>query len=241
MLIYCLCCSEAVSHAARVLQSFGLPVTDTPYDSVTHLLLPVPSAAVFSELRELLPGLSPEVVISGGNLDTEFLRPYRTVDFLKDPFYLADNAAITARCAQTLAEEKSGKPLTGRPVLILGWGRIGKCLARNLRADGADVTVAARKEADLAILHALGYRAIPIAHAGLELKRFRVIFNTVPAMLLPDFCPGTDCIALELASTPGMAGDGILSARGLPGKMAPAESGELIADTFIRLSLPKED
>lgn len=241
MLIYCLRRNDAIHHAAQILQSFGLPVTDTPDDAVSHLLLPVPSSSVFPELQMLLSKLSTEVVISGGNLDAGFLKPYRTVDFLKDPFYLAYNAAITARCAQTLAEEKSGEPLSGRPVLILGWGRIGKCLARNLRADDADVTVAARKESDLAILRALGYRAIPISQAGLELNRYRFIFNTVPAMILPDIRLGSNCTAIELASTPGMAGDGIIPARGLPGKMAPEESGKLIAETFIRLSLRKED
>ena len=60
-------------------------------------------------------------------------------------------------------------------------------------------------------------------------------------MILPDIRLGSNCTAIELASTPGMAGDGIIPARGLPGKMAPAESGKLIAETFIRLSLRKED
>ena len=45
-----------------------------------------------------------------------------------------------------------------------------------------------------------------------------------------------DAVAVELASTPGMAGDNIISALGLPGKMAPESSGKLIAETFLRLS-----
>ena len=41
-------------------------------------------------------------------------------------------------------------------VLVIGWGRIGKCLAALLKGLEADVTVVARKETDRAILHALG-------------------------------------------------------------------------------------
>ena len=76
--------------------------------------------------------------------------------------------------------------------------------------------------------------------AGLQhcLRRFRVIFNTVPAPLLNReqlaFCR-QDCLKLELASVSGMEGDDVLVARGLPGKFAPESSGNLIADTILRL------
>ena len=59
-------------------------------------------------------------------------------------------------------------------------------------------------------------------------------------MVLPDMNTKADAVILELASKPGMAGANIIDARGLPSKMAPAASGELIAKTFIRLSLGKE-
>ena len=66
-------------------------------------------------------------------------------------------------------------------------------------------------------------------------QQFQVILNTVPAMILPNLSARDDAVILELASSPGMAGQNIISARGLPGIMAPEESGKLIADTFMRL------
>ena len=102
---------------------------------------------------------------------------------------------------------------------------------------GAHVAVAARKIADLAMIHALGYESISIPEAAGETGRFDVIFNTVPALLFPQIELKEDCIAMELASKPGMTGPKIYDARGLPGKIAPMKSGRLIADTFLRLAI----
>jgi hypothetical protein len=44
-----------------------------------------------------------------------------------------------------------------------------------------------------------------------------------------------DCVKIELASKDGMEGDDIIIARGLPGIHLPESSGELIAETFLRL------
>ena len=57
--------------------------------------------------------------------------------------------------------------------------------------------------------------------------------NTIPAMVLP---LGTwDGIAVELASKPGMSGGNIVDGKGLPGRLAPEASGELIARRFLAL------
>lgn len=237
-IICCITRSEALRFACQYLRSLGLPVTDKCAPDVQHLLLPVPSFPNGSEyLAHLLSDLPEDVIVSGGNLDSPMLHTYRTVDFLQDPYYLADNAAITADCAVQILENQLVELPKNLPVLILGWGRIGKCLGQRLRQNGADVTIAARKPADLAMIRALGCHAVPICQISDTLTRYRAIFNTVPEMILPDGNIPENCIAIELASKPGMAGDRILSARGLPGKMAPAASGKLIAETFIRLSL----
>lgn len=223
-----ICCppgNPATGYAAAYLEAAGLDVTDDPTPDSTHLLLPVPTRD-FSNLPK-------DTVIIGGNLDA--LAGYKTIDLLKDAEYLAQNAAITARCAIGLI----GKDLPELPVLILGWGRIGKCLGKFLSGAGAKVTIAARKEADVAMVRALGYEGVPIDHVTPLLPMFGAVLNTVPAMVLPAFTCAPDCVLLELASRPGMAGNSIINARGLPGKYAPRESGELIARRL--LAILKED
>lgn len=235
--VLCIPRSEAVRYAARYLSDLGITVTEKCAPDVTHLLLPVPSFPSGDEyLAHFLTELPDDVIVSGGNLHSPLLEHYRAVDFLQDPYYLADNAAITADCALEIVENKLLE-LDGRPVLILGWGRIGKCLGQLLRCKGANVTISARKPADLSMIRALGYRSVPISQVGDTLFRYDAILNTVPELILPEMVTKPDCVIIELASKPGMIGGSIINARGLPGKMAPGRSGKLIAETFIRLSL----
>ena len=46
--------------------------------------------------------------------------------------------------------EMTDRTLHGSKILVLGYGRIGKSLSRMLKGIGADVSVEARKEEDLA-------------------------------------------------------------------------------------------
>ena len=236
--VLCVQRSEAIRHAAKYLSGLGISVTDKCAPDVTHLLLPVPSFAGGDEyLAHLLTGLPDDVIVSGGNLNSPLLEGYRAVDFLQDPYYLAENAAITADCTLEILENKFGNAIGSKRALIIGWGRIGKCLVPLLKERNVDVTVAARKAADLAMIRALGDRSIHVADAAWETDRFDMILNTVPVLLFPDINAKPEAVLLELASKPGMTGDAIINARGLPGKMAPARSGKLIAETFIRLTL----
>ena len=229
--------SEAIRYAARVLEAQGLCLTEKCAPDVTHLLLPVPSfSGGDGYLAHLLAKLPEDVMIFGGNLNSPLVAGYPTVDFLKDPYYLADNAAITARCAIQMLKDRI-TDFSGKTALIIGWGRIGKCLGPLLKDLGIQVTIAARKIPDLAMIHALGYQPLEIQTAAPELLHFDMILNTVPELLFPDAQVADDAIVLELASKPGITTPKVIDARGLPGKLAPVESGKLIAETFIRLSL----
>lgn len=234
--ILCVRRSEAARRAGEYLEKMGLHVTHTAAPDVTHLLLPVPSFPSGDEyLAHILADLPDNVIISGGNLSSALLKSYSCVDFLQDPYYLAENAAITAQCAAKLIKDTHA-PKNCR-VLILGWGRIGKCLGFCLRDLGSKVTISARKNTDLAMIKALGFDSVSIAEAGAETQHFDIIINTVPAMILPQLQCSKDCLVLELASSPGMGGVQIINGRGLPNRLAPDASGKLIAETFLRLSI----
>ena len=239
----------ALLKAAERLRMIGVSVVDAPSENVTHLLCSVPSFDQEGKLKgggrvdDLLSKLPEDITVIGGNLPKDVFANHSVIDLLHDEMYLAENAAITADCAMALARQHLDVIWKGCPVLILGWGRIGKCLAQLLRNAGADVTIAARKVTDIAMLKALGYGADHIYHLYYGLLRYRVIFNTVPQPVLRQeqtaHCR-EDCLLVELASTPGIDGKGVISALGLPGKMAPESSGRLIANTTIRALLGKE-
>jgi len=153
-------------------------------------------------------------------------------ELMQDETYVAGNAAITADCAVRLAGEKLKAIFRDSPALILGWGRIGKCLAQLLAGLGCPVTVAARKESDRAILSALGIRALDYRELPATLDRYSLIFNTVPEMVLKAEPPET-CVCIDLASRRGIPGDSVIWARGLPGVHAPRSSGKLIAERIL--------
>ena len=242
--------NAAVRFACRALAAQGLDVTQVPTPEVTHLLLPVPAFEADGRIRgggileHLLADLPEHITVLGGNLTHPALQGYPVIDLLGDGLYAAKNAAITADCAIRVAAQQLGVVFDGCPILILGWGRIGKSLAQKLKAMGARVTVAARNRADRDMLAALGYGAEAPHRLGHNLAPYRVIFNTVPAPVLTaeqmKHCR-KDCVKIELASVPGMVGDGVTAALGLPGKMTPESSGELIARTVIRLLAEREE
>ena len=243
-LLYPIGCSESCRYASAALEEAGYTLTDHPSPEITHLLLDVPSFQSNSllrdgsDLKEMLRMLPKTITVIGGNLDADFLDGYHTLDLLKDPFYLAKNAAITADCALKVAVPYLKTTFEMSPVLILGWGRIGKCLARLLSALHCPVTVAARKDSDRAMLEGLGYRAVDFSNVPEICMNFRILFNTVPNP--PICCDAVDLhrdgIVIDLASAPGIQGRAVIPARGLPGKYAPESSGKLIAETILRLS-----
>lgn len=231
---YCAGSSRALIYTAALLSEAGITFHSCPDRHITHLLLPVPSfgsdGAIRGggDLQELLKELPKSVTVIGGGLQREELKDYETWDLLTDPWYLARNAGITAHCALELALNKLPVTLEKCPVLVVGWGRIGKCLARLFGALGAEVTVAARKASRRVMAEALGYTSCDIQSICPE--KYRLIVNTVPAMILPNVS-GT-ALKIDLASQPGMSGRDILWARGLPDQLAPESSGSLIAQVI---------
>ena len=216
--------TRAIDYAAAELIRRGFPLTREP-ESADWALLDVP---VREDPGDILPLLPKTATVIGGNLQR--IRGIQTLDLLQDPVYLAQNANITAHCAVKIALNRLDVILQDQPVLVLGWGRIGKCLACLLRNLGAAVSVYARKEADRAMLSALGYGTGTLT----DLDRYRVIFNTVPAPLLSRE-DGQNCLKIDLASAAGMEGPDVIVARGLPGKEAPESSGLLIARRLLHL------
>lgn len=241
-LIYPVGTGQACRFAAGFLHKSGIPLVDHPTPEATHLLLDVPSFGPNGLLRgggaldKILEQLPEYITVIGGNLSHSLLEGYRKMDLLQDPFYLAENARITADCALQVAAPMLTRAVYDSPTLIIGWGRIGKCLGQMLKETGCDVTIAARKPADRAMIRALGYRTLP-SEAIHDLSSYRLLFNTVPEKVLntnPIQNPA-GCVMVDLASKKGMDGEGVIWARGLPGIHAPESSGQLIADTVLRL------
>lgn len=232
--------TDALRHAKNRLRQWGYTLSPIPSLHVTHLLLPVPSfeqAGILKggqKLDDVLKLLSEDLTVFGGNLPP---MAYRCADFLKDEFYLRENAQITAQCAAKLLAHRC---VLGRArVLVIGHGRIGRRLVPLLRAQGASVTVAVRKQADLDALRAAGTDAIALSEC--VPVRYDIIVNTAPAPVLDSSACAPETVLLDLASVRGITGKGVLWERGLPNRLDPESSGTLIAKTALRFALEKEE
>ncbi len=136
--------------------------------------------------------------------------------------------------------------LHGARVLVVGYGRLGKVLARQLRGLGATVNVAARSCADLAWAQVWSYGVERSDQLSGWLCAYDLVINTVPAPLLgreelSDLKPG--CLVIDLASKPGGVdfsaaaelGVKAIWALSLPGKTAPVTAALAIKATIYNI------
>ena len=162
-------------------------------------------------------------------------------DYLEREELAVLNAQATAEGAVGIAVNELPGTVRGSSALVLGFGRIAKLTARCFSALGADVTVAARKKADLAWAEACSYKPVDITDASAfsaALGTADVILNTVPAPILSGSAAAAvrpDAALIELASVPCTGGEPqfrVIPAGGLPGKTAPRTAGNIIAKTI---------
>lgn len=243
LIIYPVGCTPACLAAAKELSVRGITVTDHITPEATHLLMDIPSflasgklrsGADFSELISLLPE---NITLIGGRIPENLCLKYSTIDLLKDDTYQFENAAITAECALRTVGERI--PFTFRKctVLIVGWGRIGKHLAFLLKAHGAEVTILSRSPRHRAEVRSFGMQTISPTELEKRIPGFRIIFNTAPSVMIPRELArrNESCLKIDLASQPGIEGEDVIRANGLPGIHTPESAGQLMADTILRL------
>ena len=156
------------------------------------------------------------------------------------------NAVPTAEGAIEIAIAETPFTIHGSKSLVLGYGKIGKILSKDLYALGAQTYVEARKYADLAMIEGHGYEPLPLDNLKDHIHEFDIIFNTIPSLILDDEIltkVKKDALIIDLASKPGgidfdaakTYGLKVIWALSLPGKIAPVSSGAIIKDTIMNI------
>ena len=170
----------------------------------------------------------------------------KVIDLMKQEELVILNTIATAEGAIDVAIQNTNTIIHGSNVLILGFGRVAKEVATKFHGLSAKVTCAARKTTDLAWIKTLGYDAVNINELGEDLKKYDIIINTVPQMIIEkenmQFMK-QEVLLIDLASSPG--GINIEDAKqmnlkfvwalALPGKIAPVTSAKFIKETIYNL------
>ena len=242
--------SEALKDASVIILPF--PVSA---DGV-HVNAPLDKNGELGDVKllSLLRLAKENAIFIGGKIPEHFeakLREegHRVYDLLSIESLETKNAYITAEAALSIAMNTLSRTVSGAKIAITGFGRISKQLARLFASLGAFVTIAARKDGDLAYAETLRYKTVKIEGDGWcesLTDGYDMIFNTVPHRIMGrDFLETIDkkTVLVELASVPGgfdlvaahELGSNISWAPSLPGKYAPESAGELIAESIIKI------
>ncbi len=198
-------------------------------------------------IRELMYSINAKILIAGSITpeiydlaNDEYIE---IIDIMKREELAVLNTISTAEGAIEIAISNTNKIIHGSQVLILGFGRIGKVLARKMAGLSAKITCAARKDEDLAWIKAYGHKATNINTLGSNLSQYDIIINTVPHLILtPERLQyvNQECLLIDLASNPGGIDKKTVKERelklvwalALPGKVAPVTTAEFIKDTI---------
>ena len=167
-------------------------------------------------------------------------------DLLRREEFTVLNTIATAEGTLQIAMEETQRTVHGSNVLIMGFGRIGKVLAKMLDGIGAKVYCEARKNEDISWIKAYGYNPIHLNDLNEELGKFDIIINTIPFQLLDEErlnLLNKDVVLIDLASNPGGVdrkaakekGIKVIWALSLPGKVAPLTSAEFIKETLYHV------
>lgn len=201
-------------------------------------------------IEELMQYINAKTLIAGSVAsevyDMASKENVEIIDIMKKEELAVLNAISTAEGAIEIAMANTNRIIHGSKVLILGFGRIGKVLAKKMEGLSAKVTCAARKNEDLAWIKSYGYEKININEIGKELSEYDIIINTVPQLILNEEnikYIKDDCLLIDLASKPGGVDQKATDERNLkfiwalalPGKVAPITSAEFIKETIYNI------
>lgn len=168
------------------------------------------------------------------------------IDLLKREELVVLNTIATAEGAIQITMENTQKTIHGSNILIMGFGRVGKVLAKMLDGIGAKVSCEVRKNSDIAWIKAYGYTPLHLSELENELGNYDIIINTIPFQILDENrlrYIKKDCTIVDLSSNPGGVdrraarelGIKLIWALSLPGKVAPMTSAEFIKETLYHI------
>lgn len=186
--------------------------------------------------------------IFGGMLSAKFRERLQAAnipyfDYYESEALTVKNAMLTAEAAISIAVAKTDFSIFGSKSLIIGYGRIGKLLAKYLKSLGSETTATSRADGTLAVIETDGLNAINTSDILSLAHNFDFVFNTVPAPIIDRKFFSTlkkNCYVADLATGAGSdfnaATEYHINAEilpGLPGKFFPKTAGELIGQEII--------
>ena len=202
-IVFCNTINDALSKEVKAV------IGPIPFSS-NNININAPFGSKEITIKELIQKLKNKILIAGNiskdiyDINNEL--PNKIIDIMKQEELAILNAIATAEGAIEIAIANTNKNIQNSNILILGFGRIGKVLAKKLQALSANVSCSARKNEDLAWIKAYGYNVENTNLLGENLSEFDIIINTIPHLILDEEkikYLKEECVLIDLASKPG--------------------------------------
>jgi len=238
------------------------PLQKSIFITVTAVILPVGGTDEYGKVvapyskddlyftKEYAKQLSSSTVVYTGIANAyikELLAEYH-ISFVS--IFQRDDIAIlnsipTAEGTLQKAIEMTDKTIHQSRTFVIGFGRIGKTLARLFKAVGAEVTVVAKKGKQQARIIEMGCSFVALEELQHSIQHADICINTVPALIItPEIIDEMheSIRIIDVASSPG--GMDYLYAKqsgltyehllGIPGKTAPVTAGHILATVLTQ-------
>lgn len=196
-------------------------------------------------INEVFENKSKKSLIFCGNkysLPNEIIKNYNIYDYSENEMFLLKNAELTAYGAINILCSKLKKPFNDSKILISGFGRIGKNLAKLLLGLNSKIFILGHKDEDSFWINKFGFSEIKDINCLNH--EFDFIINTVPNLIFSEErLKNTLCENfIELASVPGIdkkvcekLNINYISALGIPGKFYPMNAAKIIKESIINI------
>lgn len=238
------------------LQDTDIVITSIPLsrDNI-NINMPLNIYGKESKIDEALKVMNNKLIFTG-SVSSEILRKFKLynieiLDIMKNEEFAVLNAIPTAEETIRIIIDNTKKVLHNANCLIMGYGRIGKVLAKKLNSLSVKVECLVSDNIEKIWCRVEGYNYIEfenIKNKSDLLKKYDIIINTIPKIILTDELKEIrkDTLIIDLASKPYGIDRSIvkqenlnfIEALGLPGKSAPITVAEnmyeLIKNTILK-------
>lgn len=164
---------------------------------------------------------------------------------MRDETVIEQNAIVTAEATASIAIQKSIHGIYGSKVLVSGFGKCGKAMARVFSAMGAHVMVMARRKQARHEAAELGYEMVDFNDPAKACFETLFLINTVPDRVIDEsliMILQKDAIIIDIASKPGGCDFeackryqiNCTHALGLPGIYCPKTGAKILYDCMKR-------
>ncbi len=231
-----------------IVDAISLPVAGTKDNGEVEALYSAETIYITEEMVSQTPA---HCTIYTGTSNRYLEHIASVCDRRLDTLFVRDDLAIynsipTAEGALKLVIDQTDVTVHSSNIMVLGFGRVGKTIARLFSSVGANVHVAVRKSTDIARITEMGLIPVQLENVEQEVVKMNTVINTIPQPIIDaDIITAMkkSTLIVDIASAPGgtdfafaqQQGIKAIHALGLPGSTEPKTAGRVIGSVLLEL------